>query len=97
MQLLVGTPEGKRALRRPRHRWEYIIKMPYKELERMGQLYLTNKRINVITVEALYRSAINIAKAKNLHRISEKLVFPSVEGTESRCFSAIHLRANVVD
>ena len=26
-RVLVGKPEGKRPLRRPRHRWEYNIKM----------------------------------------------------------------------
>jgi hypothetical protein len=29
---LVGKPEGKRALRRPRHRWEDNIKMDLQEV-----------------------------------------------------------------
>jgi hypothetical protein len=31
-KLLVGKPEGKRPLRRPRGRWEYNIKMDLKEV-----------------------------------------------------------------
>jgi hypothetical protein len=29
---LVEKPEGKRPLGRPRHRWEYSIKMGYREM-----------------------------------------------------------------
>ena len=32
MAILVGKPEGKRALGRPRHRWEYNIKMDLQEV-----------------------------------------------------------------
>ena len=32
-RVLVGKPEGKRPLERPRHRWEDIIKMDLKEVE----------------------------------------------------------------
>jgi hypothetical protein len=31
-RVLVEKPEGKRPLRRPRHRWEYNIKMHVKEI-----------------------------------------------------------------
>ena len=31
-RLLVGKPEGKRPLRRPRHRWEDNIKMDLQEM-----------------------------------------------------------------
>ena len=31
-KVLVGKPEGKRPLRRPKHRWEYNIKMDVQEL-----------------------------------------------------------------
>jgi hypothetical protein len=31
-RIFVGKPEGRRALRRPRHRWEYIIKMDVSEI-----------------------------------------------------------------
>jgi hypothetical protein len=31
-RIMVGCPEGKRALGRPRHRWEDIIKMCFKEV-----------------------------------------------------------------
>jgi hypothetical protein len=31
-RVLVGTPEGKRLLERPRHRWEDNIKMDLQEL-----------------------------------------------------------------
>jgi hypothetical protein len=31
-QILVRKPEGKRSLRRPRHRWEYNIKMDLREI-----------------------------------------------------------------
>jgi len=32
-RVLVGKPEGKRPLVRPRHRWEYNIKMALPEVE----------------------------------------------------------------
>jgi hypothetical protein len=32
-RVLVGKPEGKRPLRRPRRRWEYNIKMDTQEVE----------------------------------------------------------------
>jgi hypothetical protein len=31
-RVLVGKPEGKRPLQRPRHRWEYNIKMCIQEV-----------------------------------------------------------------
>jgi hypothetical protein len=31
-RVLVGKPEGKRLLERPRHRWEYGIKMDLREI-----------------------------------------------------------------
>jgi hypothetical protein len=31
-RILVGTPEGKRPLERPRHMWEYNIKMDLREI-----------------------------------------------------------------
>jgi hypothetical protein len=31
-KVLVGKPEGKRLLGRPRHRWEYNIKMDLKKV-----------------------------------------------------------------
>ena len=34
--MLVGTPEGKRPLVRPRHRWEEDIKMDVQEVGREG-------------------------------------------------------------
>ena len=33
-KVLVGKPEGKRLLGRPRRRWEYNIKMDLEEVER---------------------------------------------------------------
>ena len=35
-RVLVGKPEGKRPLGRPRHRWEDNIKMNFKEVEGGG-------------------------------------------------------------
>jgi hypothetical protein len=32
-RVLVGKPEGNRPLGRPRHRWEYNIKMGFQEVE----------------------------------------------------------------
>jgi hypothetical protein len=32
LQVLVGRPEGKRPLGRPRHRWENNIKMDFREI-----------------------------------------------------------------
>ena len=34
-KVLVGKPEGKRTLGRPRHRWEDNIKMDLEEVERV--------------------------------------------------------------
>jgi hypothetical protein len=31
-RVLVGKPEGKRPLERPRHRWEYVIRMDLREI-----------------------------------------------------------------
>jgi hypothetical protein len=31
-RILVGKPEGKRPLGRPRHRWDYIIKLDLREI-----------------------------------------------------------------
>jgi hypothetical protein len=31
-KILVGKPDGKRPLRRPRHRWEHSIRMDLREL-----------------------------------------------------------------
>jgi len=36
-RVLVGKPEGKRPLRRPRHRWEDNIKM---DLQEVGRWYV---------------------------------------------------------
>jgi hypothetical protein len=33
---LVGKPEGKRPLRRPRHRWENIIRLNVREIGWVG-------------------------------------------------------------
>jgi hypothetical protein len=35
-RVLVGRPEGKRPLGRPRHRWDDYIKMDLKEMGRTG-------------------------------------------------------------
>jgi hypothetical protein len=35
--VLVGRPEGKRPLGRPRRRWEDNIKMDFREYESMGR------------------------------------------------------------
>jgi hypothetical protein len=35
-RVLVGKPEGKRTLERPRHRWEDNIKMDLEEVGRWG-------------------------------------------------------------
>jgi hypothetical protein len=35
-RILVGKPEGKRPLRRPRHRWEDNIRMDLQEVGRGG-------------------------------------------------------------
>jgi hypothetical protein len=35
-RVLVGKPEGKRSLERPRHRWEVWIKMDLRELVEGG-------------------------------------------------------------
>ena len=34
--MFVGRPEGKRLLRRPRHRWKETIKKDLQEMERAG-------------------------------------------------------------
>jgi hypothetical protein len=35
-KVLIGKPEGKRALGRPRCRWKYTMKMDLKEIEWQG-------------------------------------------------------------
>ena len=35
-RMFVGRPEGKRPLRRPRHRWKATIKKDLQEMERAG-------------------------------------------------------------
>jgi hypothetical protein len=35
-KVLVGSPKGKRTLGRPRHRWEYNIKMYLREISING-------------------------------------------------------------
>jgi len=37
---LVGKPEGKRPLGRPRRRWEYNIKMDLKDVECLGMEWI---------------------------------------------------------
>jgi hypothetical protein len=37
---LVGRPEGRRALRRPRRRWEDNIKMDFREVRNWGMDYV---------------------------------------------------------
>ena len=39
-RVLVGKPEGKRPLRRPRHRWEDNIKMDLQEMECGGMKWI---------------------------------------------------------
>jgi hypothetical protein len=39
-RVLVGKPEGKRPLGRPRHRWEDIIKMDLKEVGMEGMNWI---------------------------------------------------------
>jgi hypothetical protein len=36
-RILMGKPEGKRKLARPRHRWEYTIKMDIQEFGWRGK------------------------------------------------------------
>jgi hypothetical protein len=45
-KILVGKPEGKKPLGRPRHRWEDNIRMDLREieLEVMGWLHLVQDR-----------------------------------------------------
>jgi hypothetical protein len=45
-RVLVGKPEGKRPLERPRRRWEYGIKMDIREMGWMGVewIYLAQER-----------------------------------------------------
>ena len=39
-RVLVGKPEGKRPLGRPRHRWEYNIKMDLQEIGCWGMYWI---------------------------------------------------------
>jgi hypothetical protein len=45
-KISVGKPEGKRLLRRPRHRWEDIIKMDFREtgMECVDWIHLAQNR-----------------------------------------------------
>jgi hypothetical protein len=42
--VLVGNPEGKRPLRRPRRRWEYNIKMDLQEVGCGGMVWFEQIR-----------------------------------------------------
>jgi hypothetical protein len=44
-RVLVGTPEGKRPLGRPRHRWEYNIKIDLREIWIDGANWISWLRI----------------------------------------------------
>jgi hypothetical protein len=44
---LVGKPEGKRPLRRPRHRWEDYMKIYLREVGFGWSIYCTNQGIYV--------------------------------------------------
>jgi hypothetical protein len=60
-RILVGKPEGKKSLRRPRHRWVDNIKMDLREVEwgDMDWIYLTEYRDQW---RALVNIVINLLK-----------------------------------
>jgi hypothetical protein len=52
--ILVGKPEGKKLLRRPRHRWEYNVKMDLRETDGRvwtGFMWLRNTVMNLWVTE----------------------------------------------
>jgi hypothetical protein len=58
-RILVGKPEGKRQLRRPRHRWEYDIKMDLRDivLDGMDCIHLAQ---DVDWWQALVKTVMNL-------------------------------------
>jgi len=54
-RVLVGKPEGKRPLERPRHRWEDNIKLDLQEVGQMGMgwIDLANNRDSWPAVNAV--------------------------------------------
>jgi len=50
-KILVGRPEGKKTLRRPRRRWEYNIKINLNEIEcgSMDWICVTQNRVEHVT------------------------------------------------
>jgi hypothetical protein len=57
LQGLVGRPEGKRPMRRPRHRWENNIKMDFRE----KGIYEANW-IQLAQYRVQWRSFVNTVK-----------------------------------
>ena len=57
-RVLVGKPEGKRPLRRPRRRWEDNIKMELQELGHGGMDWIEMAR-DRNTCRALVNTAVN--------------------------------------
>jgi len=63
-RLLVGKPEGKRPLGRPRHRWGIILKWIFRKLdEGMDWIYLAQNRDR-------WR-ALRIPKMREISRLAE--------------------------
>jgi hypothetical protein len=56
-RILVGNPEGKRQLGRPRHRWNNNIKMDLREWGCMDWIYLAQDRNQW---EALVNTVMNL-------------------------------------
>jgi hypothetical protein len=53
-RILVGKPEGKRPLLRPRRRWEYSIKMDLREIVLGGMDW-----INMVQYRVQWRALVN--------------------------------------
>ena len=55
--VLVGKPEGKRTLGRPRRRWEDNIKMDFQEVGCEGMVW-----IDVVEERDRWRALVNVVK-----------------------------------
>ena len=58
-RVLVGKPEGKRPLGRPRHRWEVTIKMDLQEVG-CGGLYWIDLAQDKDRLRALVNAVMNL-------------------------------------
>jgi len=67
-RVLVGNPEGKRPLERPRHRWEDSIKMDLQEVGCGGMDW-----IELAQERDMWRALVNAVVIFGFHKMGEFL------------------------